>query len=53
MMGRVEIGRQFVTEVVRMSVLGISTTLAVFHSLGNVPVARDELKRFARLGAML
>ena len=36
-----------------MSVFGIGTTLAVFHSLGNVPVARDELKSFARLGAML
>ena len=35
------------------SVLGMGTILAIFHSLGTMPVFKDKLKSLVRLGAML
>ena len=33
--------------------MGIGTILALFHSLGKVPLVKDKLKSLVRLGAIL
>ena len=40
------------TEFFRASLLGIGTTRASFQSVGSIPVVKDKLKNFVRLGAM-
>ena len=50
--GRMDIGRYPVTEFFEASLLGIGTTRASFQSVGSIPVVKDKLKNFVRLGAM-
>ena len=49
---RMDIGRYPVTEFFKASLLGTGTTRASFQSVGNMPVVRNKLHNFARLGAM-